>query len=37
MNPYATYAPNVHSSVAGYTGGLPTDYYGADPQRMVII
>ncbi|CEP07683.1 hypothetical protein [Parasitella parasitica] len=37
MNPYAAYVPNVHNSVAGYTGGLPTDYYGADPQRMVCI
>lgn len=37
MNPYATYVPNVHNSVAGYTGGLPTDYYGTDPQRMVTI
>ncbi|CAO0794759.1 unnamed protein product [Mucor circinelloides] len=34
MNPYATYVPNMHNSVTGYIGGIPTDYYSADPQRM---
>ncbi|CAO3644286.1 unnamed protein product [Mucor fragilis] len=34
MNPYATYVANMHNSVAGYTGGIPADYYSADPQRM---
>jgi len=37
MNPYATYVPNMHNSVTGYTGGIPTDYYSADPQRMVCV
>ncbi|KAK4510477.1 uncharacterized protein ATC70_004907 [Mucor velutinosus] len=34
MNPYATYVANIHNSVAGYSGGIPPDYYSADPQRM---
>lgn len=37
FNPYASYAPNLHTAVSGYTMGAPAEYimYNTEPQRMV--
>lgn len=37
FNPYASYAPNLHTAASGYSMGAPTEYimYNTEPQRMV--